>query len=109
MTAQTPIPLRADPAALRQAERRSFMRAAAAAFIAHRDREDPVKWLVFRPPRWTVTTFPDRPRPPRLFLSVCRRAAGIEGEPAVFRPSAGLAEVKTSRARTHNPVVDAAR
>jgi hypothetical protein len=29
MTAQTPIPLRADPAALRQAERRSFMRAAA--------------------------------------------------------------------------------
>lgn len=39
MTAQTPIPLRADPAALRQAERRSFMRAAAAAFIGHRDRE----------------------------------------------------------------------
>jgi hypothetical protein len=107
MTAQTPIPLRADPAALRQAERRSFMRAAAAAFIGHRDREDPVKWLVFRPPRWTVTTFPDRPRPPRLFLSVCRRVAGIEG--TVFRPSAGLAEVKTSRARTHNPAVGAAR
>jgi hypothetical protein len=64
MTAQTPIPLRADPAALRQAERRSFMRAAAAAFIGHRDREDPVKWLVFRPPRWTVTTFPDRPARP---------------------------------------------
>ena len=92
MTAQTPIPLRADPAALRQAERRSFMRAAAAAFIGHRDREDPVKWLVFRPPRWTVTTFPDRPRPPRLFLSVCRRVAGIEGTrrlPAIGRISRG--------------------
>jgi hypothetical protein len=41
----TPIPLRADPGALRQAERRSFMRAAAATFIGHRDREDAVKVL----------------------------------------------------------------
>ena len=54
-----PIPLRADPVALRQAERRSFMRAAAAALQL------------------------------RLFLSVCRRTVGIEREPAVFRPSAG--------------------
>jgi hypothetical protein len=43
MTAQQPISLRADPAALRQAERCSFMRAAAAAFVGHRDREDPAK------------------------------------------------------------------
>jgi hypothetical protein len=40
-----PIRLRPDAGARRQAERRSFMRAAAAAFIGHRDREDPVKWV----------------------------------------------------------------
>jgi hypothetical protein len=40
-----PIPLRPDAGAMRQAERRSFMRAAAAAFIGHRDREDPAKVL----------------------------------------------------------------
>jgi hypothetical protein len=40
-----PIPLRPDPGAMRQAERRSFMRAAAAAFIGHRDREDSLKVL----------------------------------------------------------------
>jgi hypothetical protein len=45
MTAQQPIPLRADPAAMAHAERRSFMRAAAAAFVGHRDRVDPVKVL----------------------------------------------------------------
>jgi hypothetical protein len=44
MSAQ-PIPLRPDPGALRQAERRSFMRAAAAAVIGHRDRQNPVDVL----------------------------------------------------------------
>jgi hypothetical protein len=38
-----PIRLRPAAGALRQAERRSFMRAAAAAFVGHRDREDPAK------------------------------------------------------------------
>ena len=36
---------RPDPAALARAERRSFMRAAAAAFVGRRDREDPAKVL----------------------------------------------------------------
>jgi hypothetical protein len=40
-----PIPLRPDAGAPRQAERRSFMRAAAVAFVGHRDREDPAKVL----------------------------------------------------------------
>jgi hypothetical protein len=35
------IPLRADPAAMREGQRRSFIRACAATFLADRDREDP--------------------------------------------------------------------
>ena len=36
MTAQQPIPLRADPAALRQAERRSLVRACAALVLGNK-------------------------------------------------------------------------
>ena len=45
MTVQSPVPLRPDVNAMRAVERRSFMRAAAATFIGHRDREDPAKVL----------------------------------------------------------------
>jgi hypothetical protein len=45
MSAHQPIPLRPDRAELGRSERRSFMRAAAAVFIGHRDRADPVKVL----------------------------------------------------------------
>jgi hypothetical protein len=41
MSVQSPVPLQPDVNAMRAFERRSFMRAAAAAFIGHRDREDP--------------------------------------------------------------------
>jgi hypothetical protein len=39
MTFQTPVPLRPDVNAMRTIERRSFMRAATAALVGHRDRE----------------------------------------------------------------------
>ena len=45
MSAQQPIPLRPDVGAMRAVERRTFMRAAAAAYIGHRDRADPVAVL----------------------------------------------------------------
>ena len=80
MTAQQPIPLRADPAALRQAERRSLVRACAALVLGNKPGVHPER---------IIKTWGDDAMAAAILADVDRHLSAAAGDGGVADVGAG--------------------